>query len=117
MRALPTIRRRTGRKLPRPGELLAQVMAAGASFGQQTPMMAPIESPLTFSGFHEDVLREFGPMFQQLGISAVQGGASGSDSQSASRPRVGRLRCSPATRSPACWYRRHERHRPRHGHL
>src|SRR5207253_4914257 len=27
--------------------------------------------------FHEDVLRQFGPMFQQLGITAVQGGASG----------------------------------------
>ena len=49
----------------------------GASFGQQTPIMTPIESPLTFSGFHEDVLRQFGPMFQQLGITAVQGGASG----------------------------------------
>lgn len=60
-----------------PSDLLAKVLAAGASFGQQTPIMTPIESPLTFSGFHEDVLRQFGPMFQQLGITAVQGGASG----------------------------------------
>lgn len=60
-----------------PGELLSKVMKAGASFGQQAPIMTPIESPLTFSGFHEDVLRQFGPMFQQLGITAVQGGASG----------------------------------------
>jgi len=60
-----------------PGDLLAKVLSAGASFGQQTPIMTPIESPLTFSGFHEDVLRQFGPMFQQLGITAVQGGASG----------------------------------------
>ncbi|MEP6538769.1 MAG: hypothetical protein ABJF23_25760 [Bryobacteraceae bacterium] len=60
-----------------PGDLLAKVLAAGANFGQQTPIMTPIESPLTFSGFHEDVLRQFGPMFQQLGITAVQGGASG----------------------------------------
>jgi hypothetical protein len=39
--------------------------------------MVPIETPLTFSGFHEDVLRQFGPMFRQLGVSAVQGGAAG----------------------------------------
>ena len=32
-----------------------------------------------FPGFHDSALREFGPMFQQLGITAVQGGAAGSD--------------------------------------
>jgi len=61
-----------------PGELLSKVMGAGMSIGnQQTPIMRPIETPLTFSGFQEDSLRQFGPIFQQLGISAVQGGASG----------------------------------------
>jgi len=62
-----------------PGELLAQAVAAGASSNhiRQTPLMTPIETPLVFSGFHDNVLREFGPLFQQLGISAVQGGASG----------------------------------------
>ena len=39
--------------------------------------MVPIETPLTFSGFHDNVLREFGPMFQQMGITAVQGGRCG----------------------------------------
>jgi len=34
----------------------------------------PIEAPLVFSGFQESTLREFGPLFQQLGITAVQGG-------------------------------------------
>lgn len=60
-----------------PGELLAQAVAAGASPNliRQIPLLTPIETPLMFSGFHETVLREFGPMFQQLGISAVQGGA------------------------------------------
>src|SRR5262245_4505792 len=60
-----------------PGDLLAQAVAAGASPNliRQTPMLTPIETPLTFSGFHENVLREFGPLFQQLGVSAVQGGA------------------------------------------
>ena len=60
-----------------PGELLAQAVAAGASPSliRQTPLLTPIETPLMFSGFHSSVLQEFGPMFQQLGISAVQGGA------------------------------------------
>ena len=38
--------------------------------------MVPIETPLVFSGFHDNVLREFGPMFHQMGITAVQGGAA-----------------------------------------
>src|SRR6266513_2242435 len=42
---------------------------------RQAPLLTPIETPLTFSGFNENVLREFGPLFQQLGVSAVQGGA------------------------------------------
>lgn len=60
-----------------PGELLAQAVAAGASANlpQQAPLMIPIETPLMFSGFQDNVLREFGPLFQQLGIAAVQGGA------------------------------------------
>jgi len=63
-----------------PGELLGQLVAAGASAGslpQQTPMMVPIEAPLAFSGFTADTMREFNPMFQQMGITAVQGGAAG----------------------------------------
>jgi hypothetical protein len=63
-----------------PSELLAQAVAAGASSGlpAQQPMMTPIDTPLVFSGFNESVLREFGPLFRQMGISAVQGGAGGS---------------------------------------
>src|SRR5579864_1234633 len=63
-----------------PSEMLAQAVAAGASPNliQQAPLLTPIETPLTFSGFHENVLREFGPMFQQLGVTAVQGGGAGS---------------------------------------
>lgn len=62
-----------------PGEVLAQVVAAGASpaLAQQFPTMVPIETPLTFSGFTEETLREFGPFFRQAGVSAVQGGAGG----------------------------------------
>jgi hypothetical protein len=60
-----------------PSDLLAQAVAAGAlsNLPKQTPLMTPIETPLMFAGFHENVLREFGPLFQQLGIQAVQGGA------------------------------------------
>jgi hypothetical protein len=63
-----------------PGELLARAVAAGASpaIPAQQPLMVPIETPLVFSGFHSEVLREFGPMFRQMGITPVQGGASGS---------------------------------------
>jgi len=55
-----------------PGELLGQAVGAGGS-----PMMVPIEAPLVFSGFTESTLREFGPMFQQLGVTAAQGGGAG----------------------------------------
>jgi hypothetical protein len=60
-----------------PSELLAQAVAAGAApnLPRQSPLMVPIETPLTFSGFNDGVLREFGPLFQQLGVAAVQGGA------------------------------------------
>ncbi len=67
------------REVSVPSELLAQAVAAGASpnLPRSAPLMTPIETPLVFSGFHPNVLEEFGPLFQQLGISAVQGGASG----------------------------------------
>ncbi len=62
-----------GPEAPVPGELLGQPVAGGGS-----PMMVPIEAPLVFSGFTESTLREFGPMFQQLGITMAQGGGAGS---------------------------------------
>jgi len=40
------------------------------------PMLTPIEAPLMFSGFTDSALREFSAVFQQLGVNAVQGGAS-----------------------------------------
>ncbi len=61
-----------------PSDLLAQAVAAGASpnLPREAPLMTPIDTPLVFSGFHENVLDEFGPLFERLGIHAVQGGAS-----------------------------------------
>ncbi len=54
----------------------AQAAAAGAR-PLETPLMTPIETPLTFAGFNESALREFGPLFRDLGLTAVQGGAAG----------------------------------------
>jgi len=48
--------------------------ASGTDF---TTLLAPIESPLVFSGFHESVLREVAPIFRQLGMTVVQGGGGG----------------------------------------
>src|ERR1700728_1966731 len=61
-----------------PGELVAEAVAAGSSPNrlQQAPLMMPIETPMMFAGFHENVLRNFGPLFQELGITTVQGGAA-----------------------------------------
>ena len=47
----------------------------GQAVGAGMPMMVPIDTPLSFSGFGESTLREFGPMFQQMGIAVAQGGA------------------------------------------
>ncbi len=61
-----------------PSELLAQLVAVGSSgpsFGG-SPMLTPIETPLVFSGFTQETLSTYGPLFQQMGITAVQGGAS-----------------------------------------
>lgn len=73
-----------------PGDLLAQAVAAGASpnLPRQAPLMTPIETPLTFSGFHESVLRDFGPLFEQLGITAVRGGGAASTTYTA-KPAAG----------------------------
>jgi hypothetical protein len=77
---------RTPDRLPRkraalemPGELLNRVVSAGADPGllRQIPMMTPIATPVTFSGFTDTAMREFAPVFEQLGLTAVQGGAAG----------------------------------------
>jgi hypothetical protein len=56
-------------------DLMGQ-LAAGLGTPLPSAMMIPIESPLMLSGFSDSALREFGPMFQQMGVNAVQGGAS-----------------------------------------
>jgi hypothetical protein len=56
-----------------PGGLLSTSVAAASA----APLtLTPIDTPLVFSGFHENVLREFGGLFHQLGVTVAQGGAS-----------------------------------------
>jgi hypothetical protein len=59
-----------------PNELLQRVMSAGLS-PAALPTLSPITTPLLFSGFNEDALRAFTPLFNQLGVAAAQGGAGG----------------------------------------
>ena len=58
--------------------LLRQVMAANAAGGGNFPSLTPIGTPLTFSGFNESSLQQFAPVFQQMGMVAVEVGGSSS---------------------------------------
>jgi hypothetical protein len=61
-----------------PSELVAQLVAAGgtAPLPSRSPLMTPIETPLVFSGFTAETLNTYEPLLRQIGITAVQGGAS-----------------------------------------
>ncbi|MDZ4798662.1 MAG: hypothetical protein SGI92_10905 [Bryobacteraceae bacterium] len=61
-----------------PSEVMAQAVSAGVSqeFSTSQPLLQPIDTPLLFSGFHASALEQFGPIFRQLGVTPVQGGAS-----------------------------------------
>ena len=59
-----------------PSGMLAQVLSAASGSFAPSSTMVPIETPLTFSGFHENVMREFMPLFQQLGMTVAAGGAT-----------------------------------------
>lgn len=64
--------------LPVPNGLLARVMSAGSSGSlAETPMMTPIATPITMSGFTSNAIQEFGPIFNQLGLTVSEGGAGG----------------------------------------
>jgi hypothetical protein len=59
------------------GDLVNRLVAAGASpdLLRQSPLMVPVESPLAFNGFTDDTLRQFSPLFQQMGIQTVATGS------------------------------------------
>jgi len=64
--------------VPLPSGLVARVMAAGSSGSlPETPMMTPIATPISLSGFTDEAVREFAPIFNQLGLAVAQGGAGG----------------------------------------
>ncbi len=76
---LPKVRRRSRTTL------LQRLVAAGvseAALPHDTPLMTPIETPLVFSGLSQSTLRTFEPLFEQMGITAVQGGGGGSSATS-----------------------------------
>ncbi len=62
--------------MPIPGGLLAKVMTAAESVSEM-PTMTPIATPITLSGFSDETVRQFAPIFNQLGLSVAQGGAGG----------------------------------------
>jgi hypothetical protein len=60
-----------------PGALasLMQGSATVESPGPQ-PVMVPIEAPVGLAGFTDEAIRRFGPVFQQMGVTAVQSAAA-----------------------------------------
>lgn len=52
-------------------------LAPPASLAGGGARLMPIETPLALAGFHESTLRDFRPFFEQMGITAVHGGAAG----------------------------------------
>ncbi len=59
-----------------PGLLSQLVSAGGANSFPQSPVMIPIETPLSFAGFGENVMQQFAPTFQQMGMTVAAGGSS-----------------------------------------
>ncbi|MBV9404034.1 MAG: hypothetical protein JO211_01725, partial [Acidobacteriaceae bacterium] len=64
---------------PIPGDLLTRVMAAAPSATfSETPSLAPIATPISMSGFSDEAIQQFAPIFTQLGLTVSAGGAGGS---------------------------------------
>ncbi len=63
-------------RLAVPSGLLARVMSASSEL-PETPTMTPIATPITMSGFSDEAIRQFAPIFGQLGLTVAQGGAGG----------------------------------------
>jgi hypothetical protein len=64
-----------------PQDLMQRLVAAGvseASLPHNAPLMVPIQTPMVFSGLSQATLRTFEPLFEQMGITAVQSGGGGS---------------------------------------
>jgi len=58
-------------------DLVSQVMAAANAPNPGSNLtMVPIDTPLSFAGFSESAIREFAPVFQQMGMTVAAGGAA-----------------------------------------
>jgi len=80
------------RQVSAPEGMMRQLVAAGVGQNQLPPQissMVPIETPLVFAGFHESVLRDFAPLFQQLGIAVAQGGSTTGSTLQTTKPVAG----------------------------
>ncbi len=60
-----------------PGSLFAGMGSRSAALAQEGLQMTPIATPITMAGFTDQAVQEFGPIFNQLGLVASQGGAGG----------------------------------------
>ena len=98
-----------------PGDLLnkAAAEAEPAATGGLLPesaTMTPIATPITMSGFTEQAMQAFSPVFQQLGMTVMQGGSlvvrrpAEVHSMQQSPPRAGNRRCNPAIAWRRCWF-------------
>ncbi len=63
---------------PLPSDLLTRVLAAGSARSlPESPMMTQIATPIAMSGFSDEAVKEFSPIFTQLGLTVSQGGSGG----------------------------------------
>ena len=119
---------RTPNKLPAPqpvaayempSELVAQLVAAGgtAPLPSRSPLMTPIETPLVFSGFTAETLNTYEPLLRQMGITAVQGGASGRHSHREAGAGLGACAQSGRSSQRHSGVGRHVDHRHGHRHV
>jgi hypothetical protein len=69
------------REIPVPSEMVGRNVTAGG--------LVPIDSPLVLSGFSDATVRDFNPMFHQMGITAVQGGAATGSTVRTNKPAPG----------------------------
>ena len=63
-----------------PNDLMQRLVAAGLSenaIPHDSSLLQPIATPMMFSGFSPSVLNTFEPLFQQMGVKAVETGGGG----------------------------------------
>lgn len=65
------------RKVALPAAYQALLGGQAAGGPGADAFLTPIDTPLVFAGFHDEVLKQFGDVFRQMGVTPVQGGAGG----------------------------------------